>query len=69
MNRAPARFPWVSSGFTFRDRAHLERIIEQLAGGGTSQHLTAAHQLMNHAIRDSVLTTDQYNDLKKRLHL
>lgn len=64
-----ARFPWESNGFTFRSRSHLENSIEQLANAGSKLHLDAALTLMRLAIQASKLTTDQYNDLKKRLNL
>ena len=63
------RFPWAYEGIAFRSRAHLESIIEQVANAGSKKHLDAARTLLRLAIQASRLTTDQHNDLKKRLHL
>lgn len=60
-------FPWTSNGITFNSRGHFEQIVEQFINAGTAEHLAAARTLINEAVVNYKLTTDQYNELKDRL--
>lgn len=62
-------FPWTSNGVTFRTRRDLERAVEILAGAGTKEHLEAAHTLLNEAKTEKKLNTDQFAEIRERLHL
>jgi len=62
-------FPWTSNGVTFRTRRDLERAVEILASAGTKEHLEAAHTLLNEAKTEKKLNTDQFTEIRERLHL
>lgn len=62
-------FPWSTDGLTFRSRGELEKVIERFAGAGTRQHLEAARELTQKAVKQHKLSTDQYTEIKERLHL
>ncbi|MCK1789003.1 hypothetical protein [Pseudomonas violetae] len=67
-NSSSRAFPWESNGLTFRTRGELEQLVERFVTSGSPRHLAAARTLVNEAVANYKLTTDQYNDLKQRLH-
>jgi hypothetical protein len=62
-------FPWTSNDITFKSRGDLERTIESFVGAGKRVYVDAAKTLLREAIGADVINTDQYNDIKARLHL
>ncbi|MDH4602362.1 hypothetical protein [Pseudomonas syringae] len=62
-------FPWAAHGLTFRSRSQLERTIEQLAAGPTKRHSLAATRLLNDARRAKILSEDEAEQIRLRLHM
>lgn len=63
------KFPWASNGLTFRTRGELERVVERFANAGSKQHLSAAQTLLREAHAAQRLSSDQYTEIRERLHL
>lgn len=62
-------FPWTSNGITFQSRGHFERTIEKFASNGDKAQLHAAKTLLINAKHAKKVSTDQYTEIVKRLHI
>lgn len=69
MSTGQQKFPWKAHGITFTSRVHLEQTIESLSKGKSAAHVNAAQTLLRDAMHHYKLSTDQYTDIKERLHL